>query len=171
VKFNTKNQFEVGQDIKEKHGYIAKEFDEEMANSAQSSVNYQLPDGTTISVSVDRFRAPEILFRPSLADQEHAGIHENTFNSIMKCDVDIRRELYDNILLVGGSSAFPGMKERMTKEMVKLLPNVSKVKIVAPVGQKFADFIGGSALAAIAPWVLKDEYDENGPSIVVKKIQ
>ena len=33
---------------------------------------------------------------------EVAGIHETTFNSIMKCDIDIRKDLYANTVLSGG---------------------------------------------------------------------
>jgi len=46
------------------------------------------------------FRAPEALFQPSVLGQEAAGIHETTYNSIMKCDVDIRKDLYGNIVMV-----------------------------------------------------------------------
>ena len=40
---------------------------------------------------------------------EAAGIHETTYNSIMKCDVDIRKDLYANTVLSGGTTMFPGM--------------------------------------------------------------
>jgi len=46
------------------------------------------------------FRAPEALFQPNLLGLESAGIHETTYNSIMKCDVDIRKDLYSNIVMV-----------------------------------------------------------------------
>ena len=39
---------------------------------------------------------------------EMCGIHESTYNSIMKCDVDIRKDLYANTVLSGGSTMFPG---------------------------------------------------------------
>ena len=35
---------------------------------------------------------------------EVAGIHETTFNSIMKCDIDIRKDLYANTVLSGGTT-------------------------------------------------------------------
>ena len=34
---------------------------------------------------------------------EVAGVHETTFNSIMKCDIDIRKDLYANTVLSGGN--------------------------------------------------------------------
>jgi actin-related protein len=48
----------------------------------------------------NRFRAPEVLFDPSLSGMEAPGIHELVYNSINKCDIDIRRELYSNIVMV-----------------------------------------------------------------------
>lgn len=50
------------------------------------------------------FRAPEALFQPSLLGLEAAGIHETTYNSIMKCDLDIRKDLYGNIVMSGGTT-------------------------------------------------------------------
>lgn len=39
---------------------------------------------------------------------ESAGIHEIVHNSIMNCDMDIRRDMYSNVILSGGSTMFPG---------------------------------------------------------------
>lgn len=44
---------------------------------------------------------------------ESAGIHETTYNSIMKCDVDIRKDLYANTVVVGANSMYPGLADRM----------------------------------------------------------
>ncbi len=55
-----------------------------------------------ITIGSERFRCPEVLFQPSMMGLESAGLHETTFNSIMKCDVDIRKDLYSNIVLSGG---------------------------------------------------------------------
>jgi len=47
--------------------------------------------------------------------KEASGIHDTTFQSIMKCDVDIRKDLYANVVLSGGTTMFEGIGERMTK--------------------------------------------------------
>ena len=56
-----------------------------------------------ITIGSERFRCPEVLFTPSLVGMEAAGIDETAFNSIMKCDVDIRKDLYGNVVLSGGA--------------------------------------------------------------------
>lgn len=60
---------------------------------------------------------------------ETVGIHDTTFNSIMKCDVDIRKDLYSNIVLSGGTTMFPGIADRMSKEITALAPSAMKVRV------------------------------------------
>merc|ERR1712013_737312 len=57
----------------------------------------------------ERFRCPEALFKPSFLGMEACGIHETTYNSIMKCDVDIRKDLYANTVMSGGTTMYPGI--------------------------------------------------------------
>ena len=82
----------------------------------------------------------------------------------MKCDVDIRKDLYANIVLSGGTTMFPGVGERMTKELVALAPSTMKIKVVAPPERKYSVWIGGSILSSLSTfqsmWISKAEYDE-----------
>jgi actin beta/gamma 1 len=92
------------------------------------------------------------------------------YNSIFKCDLDIRRDLYGNVVLSGGTTMFPGIADRMQKELTSLSPSSMKVKIVAPPERKYSVWIGGSILASLSTfqnlWCSKQEYDESGPGIV-----
>lgn len=62
-----------------------------------------------ITIGNERFRCPEAMFQPSFLGMESSGVHETTYASIMKCDVDIRKDLYANTVLSGGSTMYPGM--------------------------------------------------------------
>ena len=156
--------------------YIALDFDSEMKSVAESSdkaKTYELPDGNIVSLQSERFRCPEVLFQPSLVGKEAMGIHDTTFRSVMSCDVDIRRDLYQNVVLSGGSTMLPGIGERMTKELCALAPSTVKVKVIAPPERKYSVWIGGSILSSLSTfqqmWISKAEYDESGPMIVHRK--
>eukprot|EP00927_Polykrikos_kofoidii_P079856 TRINITY_DN76692_c0_g1_i1.p1 TRINITY_DN76692_c0_g1~~TRINITY_DN76692_c0_g1_i1.p1 ORF type:complete len:389 (+),score=66.45 TRINITY_DN76692_c0_g1_i1:41-1168(+) len=169
---------EIANEIKEKMCYIALDFDSEMNEVGESSEmekTYIHCDGSSITVGSERFRCPEVLFRPSLVGKEDSGIHDLTFQSIMKCDLDIRQDLYANVVLAGGPTMIDGFGERMSKELTALAG--SCVKVLSPANRQYSVWIGGSTLARNddalltygRKWISKSEYEEFGPDIVNQK--
>lgn len=174
--FTTSAEREIVRDIKEKHCYVALDYEEDLSIAQSSSTvdkQYELPDGNIISIGSERFRCPEALFKPSMVGLEGNGIHETTFNSINRCDIDVRKDLYSNIVLSGGTTMYEGLPERMSKEIQALAPQAMRIRVIAPPERKYSVWIGGSILASLstfaAMWIKKEEYEESGPTLVHRK--
>jgi len=175
--FHTSAELEVVKDIKEKICYVGFNVDKlekDESEGGHKELPYKLPDGTTIMVGAEVFRAPEILFNPAIIGQEYVGIHQCLINTISRCDLDIRRAMFNDILLAGGSTLFEGFGERLLSEVRKLAPRDTKIQIWAPPDRLVSTWMGGSILASLATfkkmWITKKEYDESGKSAIFRKI-
>ncbi|XP_062540139.1 uncharacterized protein LOC134208058 isoform X2 [Armigeres subalbatus] len=128
----------------------------------------------SITVGQERIRCTEVLFQPSLVDLETSGIHQALFNSIMNCDIDVRNELFANVVLSGGSTMFGGMANRLERELRALVaPDAVKIKVITPAQRIYSAWRGGSNLASLAGyqnlWITREEYDDFGLDIVQRK--
>jgi len=165
---------EIARDLKEKHSFVALDFQNEILecekNPNANLVNYKMPDDQIISVGKELFECCEILFQPSFVGSESNGIHSMLQNSIEKSDINVRRALYENVILSGGTVITRGFSNRLEKE----LKSISKtpVKVSTP-SSKYSVWAGASVLVSIPSfqqrWITKKEYQEEGAGIVHKK--
>lgn len=172
--FTTSAELEIVRDIKQQLAYVALDYDAECAKPPSDiEKEYELPDGQVVTVGTERFKCPEALFKPELLGREVPGVHATAYDSVMKTDIDIRKDLYNSIVLSGGSTMFSNIATRITDELVQLAPKNIKIKVVAPVERQYSVWIGGSILSSLSTfqqmWVSKAEYEEMGPSIVHRK--
>ncbi|KAI9490446.1 actin family [Zychaea mexicana] len=150
---------------------------------------FEFPDGYNNLFGVERYKIPESLFQPhqflrqtssGLTQQQIdscMGMHQLVNSSIGSCDIDLRPLLFNNVVVTGGSTLFPGFNERLNYELPMLAPG-SKVKIHAAGNQterRCSSWLGGSILASLGTfhqlWISKQEYEESGASIVESKCQ
>jgi len=164
--------------MKEKLCFVSTDPEADKAKAAESTEltkNYELPDGQIVAVNTPRFMAPEALFDPGLIKEgdEALGMHDMSYASIQDCDVDIRMDLYGNIILSGGTTLYTGLPDRLEQEVDKKCPQQGSVKIIASADRYYCVWTGGSTLSSLSTfesqWITKEEYEENGAEIVHRK--
>eukprot|EP01083_Nonionella_stella_P027617 76081_1 len=172
--FHTSSELETVRDIKERLCHVAFERSESALETKDKGVSYRLPDHRVINVGPERFRGPEILFTPELIGLEYGGVHQCLTRSIQKADLDLRRTLYSQIVLAGGSTMFPGYGDRLLSEVRKLAPQDTKIRIFAPSDRMLTTWMGGSILASLSTfkkmWTTKKEYEEMGDSVIFRRM-
>ncbi|EAS35198.1 actin-like protein [Coccidioides immitis RS] len=177
--FHTSAEKEVVRMIKEKTSYVAldpkkeeKEWSTGVGKQDTKIQEYVLPDGHKLKVGVERFRAPEILFDPEIIGLEYPGVHQIVVDAINRTDMDLRKSLFANIVLSGGSTLCKGFGDRLLHEVQRLAVKDMRIKIFAPPERKYSTWIGGSILAGLSTfrkmWVSIDDWHEN-PDIIHQK--
>ncbi|CAE6437553.1 unnamed protein product [Rhizoctonia solani] len=169
---HTTAEREVVRTIKEKCCYVAMSPAKEEKEVGGRWEEFKLPDGNAVQLGPERFKAPEILFNPELIGQEYAGVHQVVVDSVNRVDLDLRKNLFTNIVLSGGSTLCKGFGDRLLNEVKKLALKDVKIKIYAPPERKYSTWIGGSILAGLSTfkkmWISAEEYQED-PDIIHKK--
>jgi len=171
---HTSAEKEVVRNIKEKCGFVAldpkredKEWQQHGGRMEGKAIEYTLPDGNKMKVchaiysmpdqdaevgkiGQERYRAPEILFDPEIIGLEYPGIHQIVVDAINRTDMDLRKSLFGNIVLSGGSTLTKGFGDRLLHEVQRLAVKDMRIKIFAPPERKYSTWIGGSILAGLS---------------------
>ncbi|KYQ96675.1 actin domain-containing protein [Tieghemostelium lacteum] len=171
--FTTTAEREIVRDIKEKLSFVSEDYQDSMQLDESKIVkDYVMPDKQVIQVGNERFRCYEALFEPSHLGMDSDGIHHLLNSTITGCDIDIRKDMYKNIVISGGTTKAPGFEKRLEKEL-KHLSLGCDIKISAPSNREHSVWCGGSVLGDLKTfsdqWITRDEYNEFGRSIVHTK--
>lgn len=195
--FTTPKELDMVREIKELKGFVCEDYEEtlEAAGNVQDGqkvfqANYVLPDGTEVELAEERFRTPELLFNPKLWKESSEnvldkdgvtvfsalGMHELAFEAIQNVDAEVRNEMYNRIVLSGGTSMFQGLPGRLYQELLGLyrqkFPNEVAVStnVLHSPDAVYATWLGGSIFGTLpmlpSMLVTKAMYHEHGPSIL-----
>jgi len=175
IQLSTAAEIECAQSMKEKICRVAMDFEGEMKMFDDNHFkDFALPDGHTIGIGNQLIRAPELLFNPKLDGKDNMlGIHELIRECVTRCDVEVRKELYQSILLAGGTTLFEGFQNRLATEVQRFAPEQVRAKVMAPNERMFSAWIGGSILGSLTTfrqmWIGAAEYHEHGAQVVHRK--
>jgi actin-related protein len=148
---------------------ILKYLNQKKKNRLNIQQQYQLPDGNKVLISKERYTSAELLFTPSKIGLEFPGIHELIFNAIQLCNIDVKSSLYQNIVLIGGTTLLPGIETRVKSEVQQKAPDNVKLNVIAQDNRRYASWLGGSVYSMMPTFydiengcITKEEYDEKG---------
>ncbi|XP_012516427.1 PREDICTED: actin-related protein T1 [Propithecus coquereli] len=161
-------------DIKEKLCYIALEPEKQLHKKPEEVLReYKLPDGNVIHIGDQLYQVPEALFTPEQLGIHNPGLSKMVSSSIINCDTDIQKNLFAEIVLSGGTTLFPGLEERLMKELEQLAPKGTTIKITASPDRRFSAWIGASMMTSLSSfkqmWVTSEDFKEFGKSVVQRK--
>ncbi|KAM6183549.1 actin-like protein 7B [Erethizon dorsatum] len=169
----TDDHLHIIEHIKKKCCYAALLPEEEQLGLEELRLDYELPDGKVITISQERFRCSEMLFKPSLVGCPQPSLPALTAACLDRCEeAGFKEEMVTNVLLCGGCTMLDGFPERFQRELSLLCPEDSPIVAAGP-ERKTSVWTGGSILASLEAfqqlWVSKKEFEERGSAAIYTK--
>ena len=169
---NVDNHYWMSQRIKEKYSQIfesAEEFDNFTKSNDFQKQEYSLPDGNKFEIGKEVYEFPEAIFNPSIINFNCKNLPQTILESINKCDISCRKELYNNIILGGGNTLINGFGKRLKIEIDKNSGKKNGCGLVEIEERKYSAWTGASGLCSLSSfsdnWISKEDYLENGEKI------
>ncbi|KAL4222812.1 Actin-related protein 3B [Mactra antiquata] len=186
---------ETAKAIKERFSYVCPDIAKEFAKYDQDpskwmkrfeGINAVSKQKFGVDVGYERFLGPEIFFHPEFSNPDFTTpISEVVDNVIQQSPIDVRRGLYKNIVLSGGSTMFKDFGRKLQRDVKRVVdarlkiseeisqgrikPKPIDVQVITHHMQRYAVWFGGSMLASTPEFYqvchTKADYDEHGPSI------
>jgi len=165
--FQQHHKMRVVEDIKKSIYQISEiNFDEKIE---VSPIQYELPDGRVLDIGAERYTIPEEFFKYN----SNISIQKLLHDCLQKCDTEVKKDIFSNTILSGSNTLIKGFNKRIEKEISGYIKIKSPLTVPLPPYSPHTNWIGGSILASLGSfqqmWISKQEFDENGASIVHKK--
>ncbi|CAG4957955.1 unnamed protein product [Parnassius apollo] len=196
---NVMDETYVINQVKEDSCFVSQDFmgDMEIAKKKGSEntivKDYVLPDYTTIRrgylrdivkpdedleqqtlrLNNERFSIPELLFHPSDVGIPQMGIPEAIINSIDACPEENKESLLENIILYGGSTLFPGFRDRVFNEVRAFALDHYDVNVTLAENPLTYAWEGGKHIFKDPEFysfcMTKEEYEEEGRALAFER--
>ena len=154
----------LAEDIKDKLGFIGLN----MSQEEKIEKKYILPDAKELIMGNELYQANEILFNPG-ENQEMKSVTQMVVDSLNLCDDDVKKDINESICLIGGTSLMKNFPERLKLELSNI-QDFGMYNMTPNPERQFSAWIGGSIMISLDNfqylWVTKEEFDENGKTLV-----
>ena len=155
----------LSEDIKDKLGYVSMYIKQEGEKIEQK---YILPDSKELTLGNELFEVNEILFNPG-ENPELKSVTNMVVDSLNLCDDDVKKEINESVCLIGGTTLMKNFSERLRLELSDN-KDFGMYNMAPAPERQFSAWIGGSIMSSLDNfqylWVSKEEFDENGKSLV-----
>ena len=170
--FEKKKYLKFLEQIKKEACYVENKYKKHLGEV--EPYEFKLPDGNSITIKTERTTVPEAIFRPDLLGKDWDGIHDLFFNSIEKIKEEEQKPLYENIIVSGGNTMFPGFEKKLEKKIKKKFGNNKNARFIHVEDKMNAAWIGGSSFCYTLnidnDFVSKSDYEELGFNNCIKRI-
>ena len=166
--YNVCNKYYMGQKIKEKYSQIfptRKEYEDIMNKNDINKLQYNLPDGNVIELGKEIYEIPELIFNPNDSfNFQTQNLPEIIIDTINKCEISTRKELYNNIILGGGNTCIKGFEQRLKTE----INNIRKKNcgIISLEERGYSAWIGASRISTWGSfetqWITRTDFFNKG---------
>jgi len=167
---NVCNPYWMAQKIKEKYSEILpsnKDFMDLMSKKDIEKKEYILPDGNVIELGKELYEIPESIFNPSIIDVQVDSLPNVILDSINKCDISTRKELFNNIILGGGNTFIKGFESRLKSEIDDIKQR--NCGIISLKERNYSSWIGASGISSLSnfsnKWIARNEYFDYGEKL------
>ena len=165
--YNVCNQYYMGQKIKEKFSQIfpsRKEYEDIINKNDINKQEYNLPDGNIIEIGKEIYEIPELIFSPEILKIQSQNLPEIIVDSLNKCEISTRKELFNNIILGGGNTCIKGFDQRLKSE----IDNIKKKNcgIISLEERGYSAWIGASRISTWGSfdtqWITRTDFFNKG---------
>jgi len=193
--YHTSSEYELVRRVKESQCFVAFDLEKEETYEYGFGRGFKLPDGLTLEMGAEVFRAPEVLFDPARFGSTELPIQQCLTHAISRVDVELRHALCSDIILTGGSTGFHLFQDRLVNEVRKILPKTTlytkNLVVVDPgkdaegkdrmvevggvaVQRRTLDaWLGGAILASLSTfadmWLTRADFEEHGAAVALAR--
>ena len=154
----------LSEDIKDKLGFVTMNINQE----EKVEKKYILPDAKELIMGNELYEVNEILFNPG-ENQELKSVTQMVVDSLNLCDDDVKKDINESICLIGGTTLMKNFPERLKVELSDV-KDFGLYNMASNPERQFSAWIGGSIMISLDNfqylWVTKEEFDENGKSLI-----